>query len=181
MNYTLRYRSVRHRGPSDSVDNQGGRVFSEIADAAGLNDGPMKSRRGTAVGDINNDGKLDVVVFNVGEPPSVFLNQSENGNHFVLIRLVGVKSNKAAIGARIIVTTTDGSQLDEVCAGSSYLSTSGPRLHFGLGSNSIIKKIEIMWPSGLVQEFHDIRADAIYELEEGQGIRKTEPPQSLRH
>ncbi len=159
--------------PIQLFHNYGGRSFEEIADACGLNDGPMESRRGTAFGDINNDGNLDVVVFNVGGPPSLFLNETSNGNHRVLIRLVGVKSNRAAIGARVIVTTADMTQTDEVRAGSSYLSTSDSRLHFGLGSNAVMKTIEIRWPSGLVQEFHDVKADAIYEVKEGQAIQKT--------
>jgi len=159
--------------PIQLFRNQGDRTFSEIADFSGLNDGPMESRRGTAFGDIDNDGNLDVVVFNVGGPPSLFLNETDNGNHRVLIRLVGVKSNRAAIGARVIVTTADMTQTDEVRAGSSYLSTSDSRLHFGLGSNPVMKKIEVRWPSGQVQEFHDVKADAIYEVKEGQIIRKT--------
>ncbi len=159
--------------PIQLFRNRGDRTFSEIADSSGLNDGPMKSRRGTAFGDINNDGNLDVVVFNVGGPPSLFLNETDNGNHRVLIRLVGVKSNRAAIGARVIVTTANMTQTDEVRAGSSYLSTSDSRLHFGLGSNAVMKKIEVRWPSGLVQEFHDVKADAIYEVIEGQVIQKT--------
>jgi hypothetical protein len=161
--------------------NQHGRAFSEIADAAGLNHGPMESRRGTAVGDIDNDGNLDVVVFNVGNPPSVFLNETENGNHRALIRLIGVKSNKGAIGARVTVTTAEMTQTDEVRGGSSYLSTSDSRLHFGLGGNAVMKKVEVRWPSGLVQEFRDVKADAIYELIEGQEMRKTAalpPPHS---
>jgi hypothetical protein len=163
----------RFAEPVQLFRNQAGRAFSEIADAAGLNDGPIKSRRGTAVGDINNDGNLDVGVFNVGSPPSLFLNETANENHSVLIRLVGTKSNRAAIGTRVIVTTADMTQTDEVRAGSSYLSTSDSRLHFGLGSDPIMKKIEVRWPSGLVQEFHDVKADAIYEITEGQAIRKT--------
>ena len=159
--------------PIQLFHNQGGRTFSEIADAAGLNDGPSLSRRGTAFGDINNDGNLDIVVFNVAGPPSLFLNDTENGNHRVLVRLIGVKSNKAAIGARVSVTTPDMTQIDEVRAGSSYLSTSDPRLHFGLGSNPVMKKVEVRWPSGQIQEFHDVKADAIYELKEGQNLRKT--------
>ncbi len=165
----------RFREPIQLFRNLGVRTFIEIADAAGLNDGRMESRRGTAIGDINNDGKLDVVVFNVGGPPSIFLNETENGNHGVLIRLAGIKSNKGAIGARVLVTAGNMTQTDEIRAGSSYLSTSDSRLHFGLGSDSMIKRIEVRWPSGLVQEFHDVNADAVYEVQEGQAIRKISP------
>ena len=162
----------RFAEPIQLFRNQGNRTFSEIADASGLNDGPMESRRGTAVGDINNDGNLDIVVFNVGRPPSLFLNESDNGSHRVLIRLVGVKSNRAAIGARVTVTSAGMTQTDEVRAGSSYLSTSDSRLHFGLGDDAVMKKIEVRWPGGLIQEFHDVKADAIYEIKEGDVIRK---------
>jgi hypothetical protein len=164
---------LKYHEPLQLFRNQGDRTFAEIADASGLNDGPMQSRRGTAFGDINNDGNIDVVVYNVGAPPSVFLNESKNTNHRVLFRLVGTKSNKAAIGARVTVTTGKTSQIDEVRAGGSYLSTNDVRLHFGLGAESIMKKIEIDWPSGLREELKNIPADAIYTIEEGHGIQNT--------
>jgi hypothetical protein len=153
--------------------NRGNLTFEELADQAGLNAGQLYSRRGTAFGDLNNDGKLDVVVFNAGAPPSVFLNETANGNHRVLFRLIERKSNRAAIGARVSVITSKMTQIDEVHGGGSYNSTNDTRLHFGLGSEATINKIEVLWPSGSRQEFSEIPADAIYEIEEGQRIRKT--------
>jgi hypothetical protein len=125
------------------------------------------------MGDINNDGQLDAVIFNVNAPPSVFLNETRNSNHRVLFHLIGTKSNRGAIGARVRVTTPKMTQIDEVHAGGSYNSSNDTRLHFGLGSDAMISKIEIFWPSGLRQEFSDIQADAIYEIKEGEPIRKT--------
>ncbi len=163
---------ARFEEPMQLFRNQGDRTFEEIADSAGLNDGPLLSRRGTAFGDINNDGNLDVVVFNVAAPPSVFLNETANGNHRVLFRLIGTKSNAMAIGARVRVTTPKMSQIDEVHGGGSYNSSDDTRLHFGLGSDAVMDKVEVFWPSGLHQEFANVAADAIYEIKEGQAIRK---------
>ena len=152
--------------------NRGNLTFEEIADRAGLNTGRLYSRRGTAFGDINNDGKLDVVIYNAGAPPSVFLNETTNTNHRVLVRLIGTKSNRAAIGARVSVTTSKMTQIDEVHGGGSYNSSNDTRLHFGLGSDMTMIKIAVAWPSGLKQEFRDVPGDAIYEIKEGEPIRK---------
>src|SRR2546430_6059782 len=89
-----------------------------------------QSRRGAAFGDINNDGNIDIVVLNVGEPPSLLLNRNDAPNHRVLFKLVGVKSNKAAIGARVTVKSGTVTQSDEVRGGGSYISHNDLRLHF---------------------------------------------------
>lgn len=159
---------VRYAEPIQLFRNLGDRTFTDVADGAGLNQGQLKSRRGTAFGDINNDGNLDVVVFNVGEPPSLFINETANSNHRVLFRLIGTKSNRAAVGARMTVTTPAMSQIDEVRAGGSYNSTNDWRLHFGLGSDTRMSKVEVLWPSGARQEFRDFPADKIYEITEGE-------------
>jgi len=164
---------VKFCEPIQLYRNKGDRTFEEIADASGLNDGPLQSRRGAAFGDINNDGNVDVVVYNVGGPPSLFLNQTRNSNHRVLFRLVGTKSNREAIGARMTVYTSKMTQIDEVRGGGSYLSSSDPRLHFGLGSDSNMKKVEVQWPSGLKEELKDVPGDAIYTIAEGKGITST--------
>ena len=90
----------------------------------------------------------------------------------MLFRLIGTKSNRGGIGARVRVTTSKMTQIDEVRAGGSYNSTSDTRLHFGLGSEATIKRVEVLWPSGLRQEFSEIQGDAIYDIKEGEPIRK---------
>ncbi len=163
---------ARFAEPLQLFRNFGNRMFDDISDSAGLNDLRLQSRRGTALGDINNDGNLDAVVFNVNAPPSLFINETANSNHRVLFRLVGTKSNRAAIGARVVVITQEMTQIDEVRAGGSYNSTSDSRLHFGLGKDVTMKKVQVRWPSGLNQEFEDLPADAIYEITERQAIKK---------
>jgi len=163
---------VKFREPLQLFRNIQGRSFVDVADQAGLNSGPLHSRRGIAIGDINNDGNLDFVVFNVDGPPSLFINETRNGNHRVLFRLVGTKSNRMAVGARMTVYTGEMTQIGEVRAGGGYNSSSDTRLHFGLGKATTISKIEVSWPSGLSQEFKNIPADAIYEITEGQKIHR---------
>jgi hypothetical protein len=158
--------------PIELFRNRGNLTFEDVSDPSGLNAGQLYSRRGTAFGDINNDGKIDVVVFNANAPPSVFLNETKNSNHAVLLRLIGTKSNRAAIGARVRVAMSKMTQIEEVHAGGSYNSTNDTRLHFGLGAESMINKLEVFWPSGRHQEFTAVQADAIYEIKEGESIRK---------
>src|SRR5438445_5647352 len=131
---------------------------------------PAASRRGAAFGDINNDGNVDIVIVNVGEPPSLLLNQGSNGNHRVLFKLIGMKSNKSGIGARVTVMTATSTQFNEVRGGGSYLSQNDPRLHFGLGADSKISQIEIRWPNGKIETLRERPADFIYTIVEGQGI-----------
>jgi hypothetical protein len=168
----------RFAEPLQFFRNLGNRTFEDISDAAGLNDLRLQSRRGTAFGDINNDGNLDAVVFNANGPPSLFINETANSNHRVLFRLIGTKSNRAAIGARVVVITQGMAQIDEVRAGGSYNSTNDTRLHFGLGPCAAMKKVQVHWPSGLEQEFLDVPGNAIYEITEGKQMNRlaTFPP-----
>jgi enediyne biosynthesis protein E4 len=132
---------------------------------------PDASRRGTAFGDLNNDGNVDIVVMNLDGPPVLLLNQGGNSNHRVLFKLVGTKSNKMAIGARVTVTAGQLVQFNEVRSGDSYLSQNDPRLHFGLGSVAKMDQVEIRWPNGNVETLKDVPADFIYTIIEGEGIK----------
>jgi hypothetical protein len=148
-------------------------TFEEVSKAAGLADMPLKSRRGAAFGDIANSGNIDIVVLNVGEPPTLLLNTNKNSNHRVLFHLVGTKSNRAAIGARVTIHTGTMTQFDEVRGGGSYLSQNDLRLHFGLGAAAKIDVVEVRWPTGQVEILKDVAADKIYTITEGQGIKPT--------
>ncbi len=159
---------AKYREPVQLLRNLGDNTFAEVADSSGLNRGPLQSRRGSAFGDVNNDGRLDIAVFNAASPPSLFVNHTLNSNHRVVFHLVGTKSNRSAVGSRVTVRTGNVVQIQEVRAGGSYLSTSDTRLHFGLGDNQSIDIVEVHWPSGLRQEFRNISGDAIYDVVEGQ-------------
>jgi hypothetical protein len=136
---------------------------------------PDASRRGAAFGDLNNDGNIDMVVMNVDGPPALLLNLGGNSNHRVLFKLVGTKSNKMAIGARITVTAGKLVQFDEVRSGDSYLSQNDPRLHFGLGTEEKMDQVEIRWPNGNKEMLKDVPADFIYTVVEGAGIKDKTP------
>jgi enediyne biosynthesis protein E4 len=166
---------VGYREPLQLFYNRRDGIFDDVSKLAGLDKLPLESRRGVAFGDINNDGKIDVLILNVGEPPTLLLNRTPNTGHAVLFRLVGTKSNRAAIGARVTVKAGDLTQMDEVRSGSSYLSQNDLRLHFGLGQNFIMKTVEISWPSGHKDELSNLPADFIYTIVEGGEIRQKTP------
>ncbi len=134
----------------------------------------MKSRRGTAFGDIANNGNIDIVILNVGEPPSLLLNTSKNTNHRVLFKLVGTKSNRAAIGARVTIHAGGVTQFDEVRGGGSYLSQNDLRLHFGLGTTNKIDSVELRWPSDKLERFKTFRLTTFTQSSSGRES-KTQP------
>src|SRR5258708_2293123 len=148
-------------------------TFEEVSKAAGLGDMSLKSRRGAAFGDIANNGNVDVLVLNVREPPSLLLNTNKIANHRVLFRLVGTKSNRAAIGARVTIHAGGMMQFDEVRSGGSYLSQNDLRLHFCLGSATKIDSVEVRLPTGKTETFKDVAPDKIYAITEGHGIKET--------
>jgi hypothetical protein len=164
----------KYREPFLLHRNRRDGTFEEVSKEAGLRELPMHSSRGAAFGDIFNSGNVDVVVLNVGEPPSLLRNENHDGNHRVLFHLIGTKSNRAAIGARMTIHAGGMMQFQEVRGGASYLSQNDLRLHFGLGRATDIESVEIRWPSGdKIEKLQNLKPDAIYTIVEGQGIRET--------
>jgi hypothetical protein len=124
--------------------------------------------RGLAVGDINNDGRMDAVVSTSEGPAHVVLNQTATPNHWLILKLTGHKSNRDAIGAEVKVVTARGAQYATVTTTGSYLSSSDKRVHFGLGPEKTVQKVEIRWPSGILQTLRAVKADQILAVDEPQ-------------
>jgi len=122
--------------------------------------------RGLAVGDIDNDGRIDVVVSTNDGPAHILHNETPTQNHWLTLNLVGHKSNRDAIGAEVKLTTAKGSQFATVTTTGSYLSSSDKRVHFGLGTETSAQALEIHWPSGTQQKLGNIRADQILQIDE---------------
>ena len=122
--------------------------------------------RGMAIGDIDNDGRIDAVVTTNGGPAYVLLNKTENSGHWITLRLIGHKTNRDGIGAVVEVKTSRGRQWATVSTSSGYLSASDPRIHFGLGESPTAACVEIRWPSGIVQTLTDVKADRQLQIDE---------------
>jgi hypothetical protein len=161
--------------PVELFRNNRNRTFTDITSLAGLDKLPPLSLRGVAFGDLNNDGKVDILILNVAGPPTLLMNRTQNLNHSAMFKLVGSKSNKAAIGARVVVTAGGLKQINEVRSGGSYLSQNDLRLHFGLGKETSITNVEISWPSGEKEALQNLPADYIYTIVEGSGITQRTP------
>ena len=162
--------------------NDGKGKFVEVTKSSGNGFQTPYVGRGAAFADFDNDGYVDVVVANNGDPPLLLHNSGGTGNHFVNFKLVGTKSNRDAHGrAHPHRTPEDLSQMREIYGGGSYLSQSDLRANFGLGSATRIESVEISWPSGQKQTFKDVDADKFYLIEEGKnelGLQRFGHPSS---
>jgi hypothetical protein len=122
--------------------------------------------RGLAIGDIDNDGRVDAVVTTNDGPAYILRNETVTRNHWLTLLLVGHRSNRDGIGAEIKLTSSAGSQYVTVSTAGSYLSSSDKRAHFGLGADTVAKSIQIHWPSGIIQTLENVRADQILTVDE---------------
>ena len=153
--------------PNSLFRNLGDTKFVDVGPSAGPDFLKPAAHRGVAFGDLDNDGRMDMVISVLDGPAKVFHNISKNENHWILLKLVGKKSNRMGLGAQIKLTTEDGKQQwNEATTAVGYASSSDPRVHFGLGTNTKIKEIEIRWPSGVRQFLKDIAPDQILTVEE---------------
>ncbi len=160
------------RNPRLLFRNTGGR-FIAMGEEAGADIFTRHVSRGCAFGDFDNDGDLDILIMNQNEPPSLLRNDAPSGNHWLKVRLQGVKSNRSAIGARVIVEYGAKRQAQTVLSQASYLSANDPRLHFGLGVENTAN-VHIYWPSGSVERIEEVHANQLILLREEAGVVKAE-------
>jgi len=150
--------------------NQRDGTFADISNSVGPALTIPQPSRGTAFGDLDNDGRIDVVVENIDGSPMILHNEGSSSNHWITFQLVGTHSNRLALGAKVRVVAGSISQIDEVRSGGSYLSQNDLRVHFGLGSADKVDRVEVRWPSGSTQVLQNLECDRFYVLKEGEGI-----------
>ncbi len=166
-----RYRpDVTYAEPKLMLRNTGGGILENVSDRLGPDLLRPRVSRGAAAGDFDNDGDLDLLVSNNGQTAQLLRNEGGNANHWVEILLIGTKSNRDGVGARLKLTAGDVVLYDQRKGGTSYQSAPDPRLHFGLGRKTKVDSLEILWPSGLVTRLQDLPAGRIITVEEGKGV-----------
>ena len=150
--------------------NLGTGRFEDLSERLGPPVTTPAAGRGAAFADLDNDGDTDVVVNNVHAEPDLFRLDSPRGAHWLTLKLVGTRSNRSAIGARVRLVSLSGVQVQEVRGGGSYYSQNDLRVHFGLGRSGSVERLEIRWPSGLEERFGDVGIDRIVIVREGTGV-----------
>jgi hypothetical protein len=172
---------IHYKQTNTLFHNEGNGKFTEVSKQAGSGFQKPYVGRGVAFADFDNDGFMELVVGNNGDSPLLLHNSGGNGNHFINFKVVGTKSNRDALGARVRVVAGGISQIREIAGGGSYLSQSDLRANFGLGKATRVETVEVSWPSGQKQTFRNLDVDKFYLIEEGKeavGQQRWKEPQS---
>jgi len=191
-NIELVHAGTHYAEPKLMFRSTGRGLFENVSDRLGSDFTLPKVSRGVAVGDYDNNGRLDILVNNNGEAPQLLRNvltaagagdgaSRSDSSHWLEILLIGTKSNRDGVGARVKLTAGNLVQYDQRKGGMSYQSAQDPRLHFGLGSRNMVEAIEIRWPSGMITKIDKVAADQIITVKEGSGVvPKNFPTMRLR-
>jgi hypothetical protein len=161
---------VEHRPfvqPNSLYRNKGRLTFEDVSLKAGAGFLLPAAHRGAAFGDFNNDGKIDIVVTVLNGPPELWINRSRNQNHWIILKLVGVRDNRDGLGTKIKIVTSHGDQYNEATTAVGYNSSSDKRVHFGLGDATLVNRIELSWPTGVKQLLMNVGVDQILTITQG--------------
>lgn len=161
---------ISYKQPKILYRNLGGGRFEDVSLKSGAILQTETLARGCAFGDFDNDGDVDVIVNNMDGPPTLLRNDGGNKNNWLMVKCLGTRSNRSAIGTRVKVTSGGRGQIDEVMSGSSYYSQNDLRLHFGLGQAKKVESIEMSWPSGLKENLKDLSVNQLLIIQETKGI-----------
>jgi hypothetical protein len=160
---------VEHRPfplPNSLYRNVGNLTFADESATAGPSFTVPAPHRGAAFGDFNNDGKVDIAVTALNSPPELLINRTSNHNHWIILKLVGVRDNRDGLGTKVKITTAHGSQYNTANTAVGYNSSSDKRVHFGIGEDAVIDKIELAWPTGVQQVLTNVKADQVLTIKE---------------
>ncbi len=150
--------------PNGLYRNLGNMVFKDASGQVGASFSVPAAHRGAAFGDLNNDGKIDIVVTVLNGEPQLFMNRSPNHNHWIILKLVGVADNRDGLGTKVKITTASGVQYNEATTAVGYNSSSDKRMYFGLGNATVVDRIELAWPTGVKQVLTSVPADQILTI-----------------
>ncbi len=160
---------VNHRPyplPNGLYRNLGKMVFRDVSTQAGAGFSAPAAHRGAAFGDLNNDGRIDIVVTVLNGAPQLLMNRSPNHNHWIVLKLVGVADNRDGLGTKVKITTASGVQYNEATTAVGYNSSSDKRVYFGLGNAKVVERIELAWPTGVKQVLKSVAADQVLTIVE---------------
>ena len=169
-NVALYHAEVTYKEPILMFRNLGKGQFEKVSESLGPDFMRPVAGRGLATADYDNDGDIDIVTNNRGDYPSLLRNDGGNANHWLTVQPIGTKSNRDGVGASVKLTSEGFVHVEQAKGGTSYMSASDPRIHFGLGKRSKIDSLEITWPSGQVDRLTNLAIDQIIAVKEGAGI-----------